>query len=334
MSDDGAFWTSQNQSLAVAKTADDFLHPELNALVNEDSVSETQYFAFCVPEAGIHAYGYLWHHPRLKVVTGGLMVWRGVNTTPLTADICDIHHFMGDGVLSGDLHSYRLPNSYSVEVIEPLRKHRMTYSDPTRQNNVDLHYESIAPPAMFGNGLHFEQPMHVRGQVVLRGEAFEVDCYTVRDRSWGKPRPENNLRMPPYSWMSGTFGPDLAFNCGVFDQPEGNPEIKGRYELPADKALSGGWLFRDGHMSRIRQATKRVERDLKLRIPKSIEIELVDDTDRSLKVRGTLVASCPWTPWTNIHMTISLMRWECEGRVNHGDCQEAAWNDYCRDFFR
>lgn len=334
MSDNGAFWTSQNDSLAVATAADDFLHPEKNALVSADSTTETQYFAFCVPEAGIHAYGYLWHHPHLKVVTGGLMVWRGVNTTPLTADICDFRHFVSDNVLANDLHRYRLPNSYGVEVIEPLRRHRMTYSDPARKNKVDLHYEAISPPAMFGDRLHFEQPMRVRGELVLRGEHFDVDCYTVRDRSWGKPRPEDNLPMPPYSWMSGVFSPHLAFNCGMFDQPEGNPEIKGRFELPPEKILSGGWLFKDGQMSRIARAHKRVERDMRLRIPKSVEVELTDDLGRTASIRGTLVASCPWTPWTNIHMTISLMRWECEGQVNYGDCQEAAWNDYCREMFR
>lgn len=32
-------------------------------------------------------------------------------------------------------------------------------------------------------------------------------------------------------------------------------------------------------------------------------------------------------------MTISLMRWECEGLVAHGDCQEAMFNDYCQHFF-
>ena len=55
---EGAFWNSQNQQLAEAIEADDFLHPQLNAAVGADSTTETQYFGFSVPEAKIHAYGY------------------------------------------------------------------------------------------------------------------------------------------------------------------------------------------------------------------------------------------------------------------------------------
>jgi hypothetical protein len=330
---DGAFWTSQNQSLATAIEADDFLHPELNAKVGADSTTETQYFGFCIPEVGIHAYGYLWHHPRLKVVTGGLMVYRGVKATPVAAELCDMLFFVNDSVLSNDLYGYRLPNSYAVEVLEPLRRHRMTYSDPDRKNSVDLQFEALAPPAMFGNRLHFEQPMRVQGDLLLRGERFKVDCYTVRDRSWGKPRPEDNLPMPPYSWMSGVFGPDFSFNCGMFDQAVGNPEVRGRFELPAEKVLSGGWLYKDGQMSRLKSANKRVVRDRALRIPAEVEFAMTDDLGRNEQVRGTLVSSIPWAPWTNLHMTISLMRWECGGRVAYGDCQEAMWNDYMLSHF-
>ena len=41
----------------------------------------------------------------------------------------------------------------------------------------------------FLKGVHFDQAGHVAGTMVLRGETVPIDCYSVRDRSWG-PRPQ------------------------------------------------------------------------------------------------------------------------------------------------
>ncbi len=34
------------------------------------------------------------------------------------------------------------------------------------------------------------------------------------------------------------------------------------------------------------------------------------------------------TAWQNIDIHINLMRWECEGMVAYGHCQEGSWTDY------
>ena len=31
---------------------------------------------------------------------------------------------------------------------------------------------------------------------------------------------------------------------------------------------------------------------------------------------------------------ISLMRWECDGLIGHGDCQDVFWNDYLNEFVK
>lgn len=49
---------------------------------------------------------------------------------------------------------------------------------------------------------HFEQAMRVEGELLPRGKRYDVDCFNVRDRSWGKPRPEENMTLPPTSWMT------------------------------------------------------------------------------------------------------------------------------------
>jgi hypothetical protein len=328
MSSDKPFFISHNSSIGAAAASDELLHPQRNALVKDDSLTETQYFGFCVPEQCIHGYGYMWHHPNLRVVTGGIFVWRGHTPSMVHALLCDFRTFMRDDVLANDLHEYRLANGYGVKMVEPLRRHHVTYADPERKQSIDLHYEAVSPPVMFGDGNHFEQAMRVEGEIVLRGTRYPVECFTVRDRSWGKPRPENNLAIPPISWMQAVFNSDFAINCTMFDQASSSPELRGTLALPDDKTLNSGWIYRDGKVGRVVSARKRVAR-----VPENhrviyAEIEVTDDLGRTVNTHGRSIASVLYSPWHNIYAPMALMRWECEGLVAYGDYQEGVWNDY------
>jgi hypothetical protein len=47
--------------------------------------------------------------------------------------------------------------------------------------------------------VHFDQPGRMTGTVVLNGERLEIDCYSLRDRTWGPHRP--GARRPgDYLW--------------------------------------------------------------------------------------------------------------------------------------
>lgn len=326
---DKPFFISQNSGFGKAEAKDELLHPEANSKVSAASLTETQYFGFCVPEERIHGYSYLWHHPNLRTVGGGILAWRGHKHTATHSELCDYRDYMSDAVLANDLHDYRLENGYGVKVIEPLKRHHLTYADAKRNNIVDLHYEAVMPPAMFANGNHFEQALKVTGELVLRGKRYDVNCYCTRDRSWGKPRPEDNLPIPPGSWMVGVFNDDFAFSCNIADQASSSPElVNSGIAVPDDKSLYGGWLWRDGKLGCAAKAKKRIVRHPHTRIPTYVEIELTDDMGRTVLIRGTAVASNAWQPWTNIFMPIVMMRWECDGLVAHGDLQEGIWNDY------
>jgi hypothetical protein len=185
---------------------------------------------------------------------------------------------------------------------------------------------------MYSGGDHFEQSMKVRGELVLRGQRYDVDCYNVRDRSWGKARPEDNMPLPPYSWATGVFNDQFSFNCSVLDQVEGNPELKGSFVVPMDHTLHGGWLIRDGVLGRLSVARKKVDRDSVTHWPRSVELDLLDEHGRKVNLRGTMVSGIPWQVWPNAIFLISLMRWECEGMVAYGDFQEAHWNDYLNEY--
>ncbi len=328
MSSDKPFFITQNSSLGGASPRDELLHLQHVGQVKADSLTETQYFGFCIPEKHIHGYAYLWHHANLRVVSGGLFVWQGHKPTVTHSELCDYRNFMSDAVLRDDLRSYRLDNGYGVDVLEPLKRHRLTYVDPNRPNSVSLEYEAVSPAVMFGDGNHFEQAMRARGQLVLRGEQYDVDCYTVRDRSWGKPRPEDNLPLPPMSWMQGVFNEGFAFNCNLFDAGDSRELAGTALSMPAERALNGGWLWRDGRVGRLVSGEKWVVRRPEDRRPSAVEFVATDELDRTICVKGQAIASTAWMPWTNVFMPIVLMRWECEGLLAYGDLQEGVWNDF------
>lgn len=327
------FFLAKNESFGEATPADDYLHPQYHGEVAGDSLTETQYLGITVPEHGIHGMGYLWHHPNLKVVSGGIWVYQGVNTSMLDSEIADVRMFMSDRVLADDLHRYRLDNGYGVEVIKPLEHLHLTYEDAKRGNAADLHYTAVTPAVMFGDGKHFEQTLRIEGELRLRGKSIRVKSYNVRDRSWGKLRPEDPMSLAPTSWTTGVFNDELSFNCNIFDHNSGNPEIQGQFDMPDERALNTGWIWRGDRFRRIVKASKKVRREPGSHIAQEVHLDMTDEDGNSLRLHGRLIASSPWYTWSNVKMVISLMRWESEdGLVGHGDCQEPIWTDYSRAF--
>ncbi len=330
MSDDKQqpFYLVRNDTLAESTPADDYLHPERNRLVSDSTSTETQYFGFYVPEQRITAFGYIWHHVNLKTLTGGIIVWQGDKRYMLASEICDYREFMTDAALQYDLNEVRLENGYGMKVVEPLKRHHMTYVDEARQNAIDVHFEALAPPVMLGDGNHFEQPMHARGELLLRGKRHKVDSFHMRDRSWGKARPEANLPLPPFGWITAVFGQDFSLVATVFDDPRENPEITGRFALPPERLVTSAWLRRDGHVQRIVAARKRVERDPLTLLANRVDAELTAENGERIQLTGTRFNSMPWRPWPNLQSLVCGMRWECEGRVTFGEYNDNFWNDY------
>jgi len=322
------FFLSKNEGLIATQPEDDLLHPDSFKNVSDDSATETQYFGFSIPEENIHALTYTWHHPNLNVVSGGLFVYQGVKPSTVHCEICDWRQFMDDSVLKNDLHDYRLDNGYGVKIIEPMNRFHITYDDAARKNSVDVQVEAVLPAVMFGDGNHFEQTMKVKGELVLRGKKYDVDSYTVRDRSWGKPRQEILMPLPPSTWNVGTFSDDFSFNCAIIDSAKNNPLLTGDLVLPEEDLLTGGWVYRDGKLGRIVKANKKCTRVPHSLETTSVELQFTDEHGREFDMKGTLIASAPIQTWINVMMRVNLMSWECDGQTGYGDLQEAFWGDY------
>src|SRR5271156_6103201 len=174
-----AFWEAKNDGFGEATEAADLLPPLLSANEPGYALTETQYLGFNVPEHEIHAVGYLWYHPHLKTVSGGIAVWQGFKDHPLQSEIWDYVTYMSDECLKGDLWHYRMENSYEVTTVKPLSTHRIQYDSPASDSWVAVALEALAPPVMLDPTMHLEQPMKCSGQVRLRGKNFDVTGRTV-----------------------------------------------------------------------------------------------------------------------------------------------------------
>lgn len=322
------FLTQTQDRFASYDTSADFLHPEANAKCDHYSCTETQYLGFSIPEENIHAVNYLWHHPKMKTVMGGTVVFQGYKPVHLAAELIDMRNYMSDSVLANDLHDYQFDNGYRAQVIEPLKKFRVSYNDPKRDNSFDVTLEAIMPLAMWPTGRHFEQICKTSGELVLRGKKFKVDGFTVRDRSWGEARKEETMPIPCTTWMVGSFNKDFGFNCNALDHPDLNPIWKDSFNIKAEQTLLGGWMWVDGQIVPIVEARKLTHYDRKTMFPTRIELNITIKDGRKYEMVGTVTAACPFNPWINVYTPICLTRWECNGQVGFGESQDVQWNDF------
>jgi hypothetical protein len=324
------FWEEKNEGFAAATVACDFLHPELANPALGASLTETQYLGFNIPEEGVYGLCYIWHHPNLRLVTGGAFAWQGIKTNNLSCELFDFVTYMSDDCLAGDLWDYRLENSYHVRTLEPLKRHHISYSDPFRQNSFDVHYEAIMPPMVLETGFHLEQAMRAKGEVTLRGKTYQIDGYTVRDRSWGQMRPEGHKNFMPMAWMTGVRDQGFIFGCTAFDTPDISPDAYPGLEVPNGQNVKGGWVYQDGAMVPVIAARKRTTRNPRTLFPETVELDMVDAKGRSYALKGTITIAADWKTWHNFNSIICLVRWEYDGHIFYGDFQECQWTDFIR----
>ncbi|MCW3013478.1 MAG: hypothetical protein JWO02_570 [Solirubrobacterales bacterium] len=289
-----------------------------------DSLTETWYWGFFVPELNINCYAYCWVHPNLHVASAGLMIYEGVKQHHLAAELFDMPMFLADSFV-GDGSDIRVPNGLRVQVITPLEEVHLTYEDPARETSVDVRIRALSEPVMRPSNKHFEQVVATTGELTLRGARHRVDCVSVRDRSWGELRPEGHNPSPPMTWTTGaTQDGATAFTVSALDAPaagSGNG-------APAAAAFKDGWLRRDGRVLRIARAAKTTTREPSTLRPTRHVIEGEDTEGRGFRWEGEVVAGLPWGGWHNARCHLGLVRWDMDGRIAWGETIDVQWNDF------
>ncbi len=311
---------------------DEELHPEIQAEKPHYALTETQYYGFYVPEAQLHCFTWVWYHPNLRTLTSGTMAWRGIKPINLSCELFDFRGYMSGDVFKDGFFNFTLDSGLSIEMPEIGRTFRLRYSDPDRGNSFDILQEAVTEPLVWPSNNHFEQTMHCTGEVTLRGESFAVDCFSLRDRSFGEYRMEDPMGIPPNSWTTGAFGPDLSF-CVVGMEDEAlDPIWKGRFEIPPGSTLRFGWMVVDGAKCIVTDLRSKIDYDPADLMPRAMYLKITDEHGRVHELHGKVLAATPLTAWLNIRCPVCMIEWNYNGRIGHGEIQNVQFNDFVRAF--
>jgi hypothetical protein len=310
-----AVYTTQAGFTEVAPEHE-YLHPD-DARAGDYTVGETSYLGFNVPEANISCEIYHWFHPVLGVASGGLMIWRGDKVITSEAEYLDYRNFLPwpeDGIAD-----VTYPTGVRVRVVEPLELVELGFSSPDGSTRFEVESRAIMPAAGRLDGLHFAQAVHNTGELTFEGEAYSVDSYFTRDRSWGRPRPEVVIDEPPLTWLGAAFGDELAIHLTAHDSAE----------LDAD-GVRWGYVWRDGELREpvaMRKSTVREEGVWAV----GSEMAILDSAGESYTIKATGIARLPMHFWPNMLTQLVLMRYELDdGRVTYGDYQDIVFGNLRR----
>lgn len=271
--------------------------------------TETFWFSFFVPERSMGAWLYTSLRKRAGVSAGGMWIWDDTAVEPWHLPFFEQFSWLK---LPDDHGPEKLSfaNGMTVAVREPLMSYDLGYDDRDRAK-VQLRFDALEPPIPLRSGAppypqahHFDQTGHVTGTVRLDGEDIAVDCYAMRDRSWGR-RNERGYTRIGYVWAAA---PEVTFLA--YSLPTG----------PRDD-VSTGYLRMGDEVARLTGGVRRVERDPARNWVTAMEIEAVDEHGRPLRARGEALSRMVLPGSTSICIN-TAMRWDIDGQVVHGEDQD------------
>ncbi|GLR65488.1 hypothetical protein GCM10010909_01660 [Acidocella aquatica] len=353
---DGAWKESSYRGEAVDFSAvaagDDYLH--LPAPDAHFTAIETNLYGFNIPEADIHCNIYvLWHHA-LNTMSVHIFVYRGARILAhqLEADYFLEHLYLPAVRDNADWTVQMGGCRVRMKVVRPLEEVHMWFDDPARGFALDLNCTGAMPPVGRPGGKHFTQLMKTSGQVTLDGEAYVINGFYMRDRSWGYNRPEQAERTPPYRWMTGWFGDDCGFVVAWLDTgmlegrefgPHWNEVVAGPEASGANKWESGGktpslnlrsgWIARAGRpVPVVRMDVRTLFAEGSRLLVKGIELEIEDAQGSVHRITGTTRSMIPKMYWQNLLVYMHFMSLEYDGRRGDGDLMDSYATHHIRSF--
>jgi hypothetical protein len=164
-----------------------------------------------------------------------------------------------------------------------------------------------APP--YPKASHYDQTGHVTGHLLLDGERIDVDCYAMRDRSWG-PRYERGYRRVGYTWAAS---PELSLLS--YTAPDSGP---GGAE---PEHVYAGYVRRDNETARIVDGRRVVKRDPVHGWVTGIDLEVIDEHGRTTSGHAESASRMILPGSTSVCVNTAL-RWTLDGRPVAGEDQD------------
>jgi hypothetical protein len=299
------------------RPADDDFHDE--EMTDRWWETETCWFSWNLPERALGGWAYCQARPNAQICNGGAWVWDPSGAYPWELSYrAEYSGLQLPPRVQRDLRDFEWPNGVHVRTLEPLRRYAVSYSDPGALE-VELEFDSIMAPnphpagvAPFFKGEHFDQAGHVTGTMTLHGEEVTIDCFSVRDRSWG-PRPRGRPKRAKGgvgSSRAGETGLGVFGGVGYSFCAARPGEAWLIYAIPGPEVepVSCGFLLREDRYGHILAGQRKLTFDPGTGWPRTFEVEAVDEFGRRLSVYGDALSR----HWRG-HGGDSLVHWRWDG---------------------
>jgi len=286
---------------------DDRFHPPSS---NDPWWSETCWFSFAHPEERVSGSFYPLFRANQGVCSLAVSVWDAGAHEPwrLSYHRADWHLPLP----ATNLDRLAL-GALRYEVLEPLRRYRVSYQDGTRFA-AELEYEALIPAheaGIRGGHGHIDQPCRVRGEIVLRGRRVAIDAPDMRDRSWGVRRDDRSMRSAYSYAIAGAADSFLTLSLA-------SPGLGGRGDI---QPIVSGFLVRDGEKAALVAGTRTLARDGGNAWPARVAIEARDALGRELVATGETVNRFANQASPGLFAWMSLTRWSVCGE-SYGQDQD------------
>lgn len=313
---------------------------------------ETNWWAINVPERRLAIWLHSAYYPNRDCVTWRVFAWDDTGVDPVRL----AYYRKAEDVPmppAPDLRAITFPGGgYSLKMLTPLNDYHLAYGDKDRNFSVEFEFKSVQPPHRFTPGEapclhnpHIDQLGHMTGALELCGEKIDIDCYSVRDRTWG-PREGHHAssQKPEYvrnevkvlhpggaawrqverergrgriQYIFGHYGAEVGFLSFVRPQ-DGDAQ--------GWSPLNMGWLLKDGVFSRLDKSRSRMKnfRNVNTGWSEHMLVELADEAGRTMEAEGSAVSHmCEHGSGAN-----ALMRWEFDGKIGWGEDQDGWRQDH------
>lgn len=272
--------------------------------------NESAWFSISKPELRLHGLIQHYFRPNMGMLNGGPVLWDPSGTFQWNCLHYDWAHLQAapPGAQKFDMTAR---NSLSVRLIEPLRRYAIRYDRDGLA--LDLEWEAIGPVHELRTGtasqektakFHLEQPGRLRGAMRLGGREVAIDCFSMRDTSYG-PRDYESLATGGYFW-------------GIADGSAFHAIAKGE---GAEQHVLGGFIWRDGTLASLVSGTRRIT-EFGPYGPRRARFEAVDTLGRAITATAEIDEGLIFTGYTDHTVYWSLMRWDWDGVEHWGDNQE------------